>query len=123
MKARPPLKYSPLTKFEKRRHTTVLLWEQEDRCPICDKRCGSPRLDHDHVTDYVRGVLCNDHNMALGKFHDDAAELRRAADYLEKHRRRIEDFVNDMSDLSKYESGLRVDFSANRILFREWWKD
>lgn len=40
-------------------------------------------VDHDHSTGKLRGVLCRDHNWAVGLFDDDPELLRRAADYLE----------------------------------------
>ena len=42
-----------------------------------------PRIDHDHGTGNVRGVLCHACNVSLGLFGDDPVRLRRAADYLE----------------------------------------
>lgn len=41
-------------------------------------------VDHCHETDVVRGLLCCDCNIAIGKMRDDPARLRAAADYLEK---------------------------------------
>jgi ribosomal protein S27AE len=47
--------------------------------------CGSTErlaIDHDHKTGRLRGLLCMDHNTALGKFHDSIAELEKAIIYL-----------------------------------------
>ena len=56
--------------------------------------CGKPEeeegkrlaLDHCHKTDKLRGRLCGDCNTTLGKFKDAPMLLRKAADYLEKHK-------------------------------------
>ena len=39
-------------------------------------------VDHSHVTNEVRGLLCSACNFALGLMADDADALQRAADYL-----------------------------------------
>ncbi len=63
----------------------LLLREQRGRCGIC--RTTEPGLkgwsvDHDHVTDVVRGILCTRCNIGLGWFRDDPDLLIQAAAYL-----------------------------------------
>jgi Recombination endonuclease VII len=57
---------------------------------VCDI-CGEPPtekhrldMDHDHQTGAFRGWLCNACNTSLGRFKDDPALLRAAADYLDR---------------------------------------
>lgn len=66
----------------------AMLKAQDNRCALClgDWRGwngSGPHIDHDHVTGRVRGLLCGHCNSSLGRFGDDPALLRRAADYLE----------------------------------------
>lgn len=65
---------------------------QDGRCAIClepetefwkDGTRKNLAIDHDHESGRVRGLLCGQCNTALGKFRDDPARLRRAADYVE----------------------------------------
>lgn len=56
-------------------------------CEICLREFG-PNLrrcvDHCHTTGKVRGILCDDCNISLGKMADDPERLKRAAVYLEQ---------------------------------------
>lgn len=64
----------------------LLLKRQAGVCKICLCRPGDKQalaVDHCHKTGLVRGLLCLLCNTALGKFQDDPALLRRAAEYLE----------------------------------------
>lgn len=67
-----------------------MLDDQKGVCAIC----GNPEtstfrgklrhlgVDHCHSTGKVRGLLCNDCNVALGWFKDDTKRLRQAIRYL-----------------------------------------
>jgi hypothetical protein len=54
--------------------------------------CGSPpgerslNHDHDHVTGQVRDLLCATCNARIGGLREDPILMRKAADYIERHR-------------------------------------
>jgi hypothetical protein len=65
----------------------AMLAEQSGVCAVCKMESDKPlSVDHDHVTGKVRGLLCNNCNMAIGLLADDEQRLRSAADYVAKHR-------------------------------------
>lgn len=58
---------------------------QDMLCAICRKVCVTDRklaVDHCHETDDIRGLLCQNCNIGLGKFQDDPVLLQRAAEYV-----------------------------------------
>jgi hypothetical protein len=57
---------------------------QNGKCvlPSCGKQANA--TDHDHITGKTRGLMCKEHNSALGLFSDNPGLLREAADYLER---------------------------------------
>lgn len=63
----------------------AFLVAQNGRCGICRLKDPHMRLavDHCHKTGRVRGLLCSECNMAIGKFGEDAALLRAALVWLE----------------------------------------
>lgn len=66
----------------------ALLAEQGGKCFICgtpESEWGSLAVDHCHKTGRLRKLLCFSCNTSIGKFNDDPALLRKAADYLEAH--------------------------------------
>jgi len=65
-----------------------LLEKQNYRCAICktDKPRGKDNqfhVDHDHLTNKIRGLLCGSCNVALGLFHENETVLKLAIDYLQ----------------------------------------
>lgn len=65
----------------------AMLKEQNGVCAICKKPDICDRdlaVDHCHDTKRVRGLLCTNCNMALGKFQDDLQNLLNAIEYLKR---------------------------------------
>jgi hypothetical protein len=71
-----------------------LLILQKGTCAICGskkskrKSLGRLSVDHDHVTGRVRGLLCNECNLAIGYMADDPDRLVTAAFYVRRYRRK-----------------------------------
>lgn len=75
-----------------------LLKTQNFVCAICGLpetqhsnkkgKVDSLRVDHDHDTGKIRGLLCSRCNFGLGHFQDDKKLLNKAINYLKKHERR-----------------------------------
>lgn len=59
-----------------------LLMKQGGKCAVCGEVSGSFKVDHDHDTGLVRGLLCNKCNLGLGHFKDDPLLLSAAAQYI-----------------------------------------
>jgi len=62
------------------------MWaNQKESCAICFTKETKGRgfhVDHDHATGKVRGILCNQCNLALGHFEDDIQRMELAIKYL-----------------------------------------
>ena len=66
-----------------------ILNRQGGVCAICGKSPNKEKslvVDHDHVTEKVRGLLCQKCNLALGQFQDSPINLLSAINYLENNR-------------------------------------
>lgn len=64
-----------------------ILATQGGVCAVCGGD-DSPRLlavDHDHVKDCVRGLLCTGCNIAIGLMHDDPERMANAIAYLTRY--------------------------------------
>lgn len=64
-----------------------MLMAQKECCKICNRHQSlftrSLNVDHCHKTGKVRGLLCKDCNLLLGKVRDDVSVLKEAIKYLE----------------------------------------
>jgi hypothetical protein len=75
--------------------------DQKGLCAVCnqperDTRAGGQKwlaVDHHHETGAMRGLLCAACNTGLGKFGDDPAILRAAAEYIERFAASIENKI------------------------------
>ena len=78
-----------------------LLEEQNQRCAICGRDFNelfrkynnkttvrTPRIDHDHKTGKIRGILCNRCNMLLGRCVDNSYILIKAVNYLKENEKK-----------------------------------
>jgi hypothetical protein len=60
-----------------------LVAEQNGKCAICGETPqGILRVDHNHKTGRVRGLLCDPCNVGLGAFRDNPVSLIEAVKYL-----------------------------------------
>lgn len=60
---------------------------QDNRCASCGEEFSNyydAHLDHDHVTDKVRGILCKRCNLALGFAREDIGVLQGLINYINK---------------------------------------
>ena len=67
-----------------------ILENQHELCAICGKHSSTFSrnfaVDHCHVTDKIRGLLCLNCNTMLGKVNDDINILERAIAYLRQNK-------------------------------------
>lgn len=65
----------------------LLLVKQNNRCAICGSERGKNRLhvDHNHITNKIRELLCGNCNTILGMSKDNITILLKAVAYLERH--------------------------------------
>lgn len=69
-------------------HKTLCNLYEYGVCHICGgvDKDRNLAIDHCHQTGKMRGLLCMGCNTALGRFKDNPDLLRKAAEYIEKHR-------------------------------------
>lgn len=75
---------------------TKMKEEQACKCYLCgsdgfkigkNNHTEKLAVDHDHKTGKVRKLLCHNCNRALGLFKDNPELMRKAASYVEEHRK------------------------------------
>lgn len=77
----------------------TLFISQNGCCAICgnvetarhnrSKKIQKLAVDHCHKTGKVRGLLCQDCNRGIGKFHEEIHRLQGAIEYLTKHSEKV----------------------------------
>jgi hypothetical protein len=64
-----------------------LTQKQNNCCAICGRAAGEGKkclhVDHCHKTKMIRGLLCHNCNVSLGRFKDDINIILKAIEYLE----------------------------------------
>lgn len=72
----------------------AMLAKQGGGCAICGSKTANEsgkgnskylHVDHCHASGKVRGLLCANCNNGIGRFKDEPARMRAAADYVEAH--------------------------------------
>src|SRR5258708_2933631 len=59
--------------------------KQKNKCAICLKKFSRLWIDHNHITNKVRKLLCLQCNHMIGLSYENPTVLRQAARYLEIH--------------------------------------
>jgi len=63
-----------------------ILNNQNNQCLICVKQdTKNLSVDHNHQTGKIRGIICNDCNVVLGRVRDSIKTLKSMIKYLEKY--------------------------------------
>lgn len=73
------------------RQYDALLKAQGGRCALCDRRPEQERykvlhVDHCHYTGKIRGLLCNAHNLSIGRLGDTEKSISMVLSYLQGNR-------------------------------------
>lgn len=59
-----------------------MVLRQKGKCLICRRVPKKLVVDHCHDSGFIRGLICDNCNVGLGRFFDDPTTLRRAAKYV-----------------------------------------
>lgn len=63
---------------------------QGETCALCPKTESNPHkalcIDRCHETGKIRGLLCDNHNRAMGLFKDSIEDMEKAINYLKSYR-------------------------------------
>lgn len=64
----------------------IMLRKQKNKCLICKKTMKKICVDHNHKTNKVRGLLCDQCNKGIGIFNDNIDLLKEGIKYLETYK-------------------------------------
>lgn len=62
----------------------IMYYKQDKKCKICKTEYPTLAIDHCHITNKVRGLLCRDCNLGLGHYKDNSEFLKSAIKYLKE---------------------------------------
>ena len=90
---------------ERIKYNTLPYTSDDYKCPICDRdieeigKYKQPRLqnwvlDHCHETGTFRGWLCHHCNVGLGGFKDSLTRLKKAVEYMTRHKETVNEDSN-----------------------------
>jgi hypothetical protein len=60
----------------------AMLIEQKGLCKICNIKMSPPHVDHNHATNKVRGLLCDNCNRGIGHLKENITTMKSAIKYL-----------------------------------------
>lgn len=89
----------------------TLLEKQNGRCAVCprlasEERYGRLHIDHDHINNRIRGLLCQRHNMVLGLVKDNVNTLKELIEYLHVDNLRCEPNLFELHEKRSLRSDL-----------------
>lgn|SRR5574337_1184363 len=68
----------------------ILYSSQKGECAICSEGFPLLYVDHCHVENKIRGLLCMKCNTALGLFRDDISIMKKAIKYVRKNEKELD---------------------------------
>lgn len=78
--------------------TCAICKKVETACHNFTKRKQNLAVDHCHKSGKIRGILCQDCNRGIGKFHEDVSRLKNAIQYLLRTKKEDGDFSPSSCD-------------------------
>lgn len=73
-----------------------ILIKQNNLCKICNDSLTQYHIDHNHKTNFVRGILCKKCNTGLGMFRDNTDYLFSAIEYLKENEKSFTEKIKEL---------------------------
>lgn len=64
----------------------LMVFEQNNKCPICREEMAQPQIDYDPATGELRALLCSDCRSGLTLFKNDPDLIYRLSAYLDAYK-------------------------------------